>query len=166
LTKEALEHKNANRFRCRECQTEFCASCSTSPYHLGFTCTTFKTYQSSKHCRFCSAQITSKNSCDIFQDPGLKGLVCKDCIEKGKNSCGKMPKCGHHCCGIKDEKECAPCLDEECSQKAKLSQNGEDFCNICWVESLSSSPCIQLKCSHIFHASCCKSKLANKWPGI
>lgn len=30
--------RNENRFRCRECQTEFCASCHKTPYHLGFTC--------------------------------------------------------------------------------------------------------------------------------
>ncbi len=60
LSAEALLHKNNFRFRCRECQTEFCAGkkylflalagsyrcfpshfflgCNSVPYHLGLSC--------------------------------------------------------------------------------------------------------------------------------
>lgn len=54
-------HKEQCRFRCRECETEFCAECGNMPYHEGYTCERFKEYQSSKHCRFCGDQLSSGN---------------------------------------------------------------------------------------------------------
>lgn len=45
----------------------------------------------------------------------------------------------------------------------ETDQKGSDFCNICWVESLGSAPCIKLKCGHIFHYQCCREKLQKKW---
>lgn len=58
---EAEIHKEQCRFRCRECETEFCAECGNTPYHEGYTCTSFKEYQTSKHCRFCGVQLSLSN---------------------------------------------------------------------------------------------------------
>jgi len=38
LSEEYIRERDLNRFRCRECGTEFCAQCSSIPYHNGFTC--------------------------------------------------------------------------------------------------------------------------------
>lgn len=46
----------------------------------------------------------------------------------------------------------------------KESQEEDDFCNICWVEALSCSPCIKLDCGHVFHYSCIRKKLSERWP--
>ena len=35
LSPESIKHRNEYRFRCRECNTEFCSSCQSVPYHLG-----------------------------------------------------------------------------------------------------------------------------------
>lgn len=92
---------------------------------------------------------------------GLKD-VCADseCVEKGKICCTKILACGCACNGVRDEKECLPCL------KHTLKCD-EDFCAICYVESLSEAPCIQMtgQCNHVFHLKCIQSKLSAKWPG-
>jgi hypothetical protein len=31
-------HKEMYRFRCRECEIDFCAKCLVTPYHEQFTC--------------------------------------------------------------------------------------------------------------------------------
>jgi len=55
---EAVEHKGRFRFRCRKCpDTEFCASCQTTPYHLGFTCQGWRAYESGRKCRFCGEAV-------------------------------------------------------------------------------------------------------------
>ncbi|KAN0033561.1 hypothetical protein ACTFIV_000022 [Dictyostelium citrinum] len=47
--------------------------------------------------------------------------------------------------------------------KHKTNQKSNDYCNICWTDSLSSEPCIQLDCGHIFHKKCCSSVLKKRW---
>lgn len=37
-------------------------------------------------------------------------------------------------------------------------QKGDDYCNICFVESLEASPCIKCECGHIFHEKCLKKR--------
>lgn len=49
-------------------------------------------------------------------------------------------------------------------QSAQGEQSAEDYCNICWVESLGSAPSIKLKCGHVFHFTCVKSKVKKRWP--
>jgi len=34
-----------------------------------------------------------------------------------RNACKKLQKCGHPCCGVRGEKECPPCLFEDCLEK-------------------------------------------------
>eukprot|EP00471_Norrisiella_sphaerica_P013846 CAMPEP_0184494926 /NCGR_PEP_ID=MMETSP0113_2-20130426/29957_1 /TAXON_ID=91329 /ORGANISM="Norrisiella sphaerica, Strain BC52" /LENGTH=740 /DNA_ID=CAMNT_0026880887 /DNA_START=217 /DNA_END=2440 /DNA_ORIENTATION=- len=61
LSKEAWVHYKKYRLRCKECSSIFCGSCKTSPYHMGHTCEGWIEYKNSKHCRFCSVQITNAN---------------------------------------------------------------------------------------------------------
>lgn len=71
-----------------------------------------------------------------------------------------MLECGHACCGVKGEKKCPPCFLEQCKEKNKLQQQGEDdYCNICFVESLKSAPCVRFNCGHYFHYECIKKRL-------
>ena len=59
-------------------------------------------------------------------------------------SCDKELKCGHCCCGFKDESPCMPCLDEECvakNEQLTLSVNADAFCPICW-QALGGLPCV------------------------
>lgn len=48
--------------------------------------------------------------------------ICFDteCMTKAIDACHKKLKCGHPCLGIKGEKECQPCLYEECAKKENL----------------------------------------------
>jgi hypothetical protein len=58
LTNEARKHRDQYRIRCRRCQdTDFCAECLTTPYHLGFTCKAHEHFKMQRHCRFCGAQV-------------------------------------------------------------------------------------------------------------
>ncbi|GAM20373.1 hypothetical protein SAMD00019534_035480, partial [Acytostelium subglobosum LB1] len=152
LTKEAIEHKNKCRLRCPACSIVFCADCRLTPYHLGFTCDQYKTYSTSKHCRFCQNTISGSNN----------SVICSlyECTLKFQKSCKKTLPCGHHCNGIDNESNCLPCLVEECQKSHQIST---DFCNICWIEDLAAAPCIKLECGHIFHYECCQKKLVNKW---
>lgn len=91
--------------------------------------------------------------------------VCKarECTTKMVSACARFAKCGHVCNGLSTdmESDCF-CLKEGCCEGP---QNADEFCNICWVETLGSAPCIRLNCSHIFHDSCVRSKLNKQWPG-
>ena len=65
--------------------------------------------------------------------------------------------------GIRGEESCLPCL--RCNEGG-LSQDADDYCNICWTEPLGCAPCIRLKCGHIFHHSSIMSMLGMKWGGL
>jgi len=88
---EAEKHKNQYRFRCRQCDNEFCASCQRIPYHSGFTCKNFDVYQTSLQCRFCRVQLTEKNKAPVLPKENSPGLIeiCNqaDCLEKKKLAC-------------------------------------------------------------------------------
>ena len=62
-------------------------------------------------------------------------------MDKLKDASTLMLQCGHPSCGTKYEDKSLPCLFPECEkiEKAKGNlkyQNGEDFCNICFIEGL------------------------------
>jgi hypothetical protein len=168
LTEQAKLDKDKHRFRCPQCSCIFCRNCHSDPYHLGFTCEEFSNYKEAKHCRFCSTALNSTNTarCSSGEKPGLLN-VCnqRECLERKAAACGEVLGCGHYCYGISGEKQCLSCLEEDCKANCtKPRVHKEEFCNICWVSDLSSAPCIQTACGHIFHLHCIKGQLEKKWP--
>eukprot|EP00672_Neobodo_designis_P016775 CAMPEP_0174834588 /NCGR_PEP_ID=MMETSP1114-20130205/4908_1 /TAXON_ID=312471 /ORGANISM="Neobodo designis, Strain CCAP 1951/1" /LENGTH=735 /DNA_ID=CAMNT_0016068503 /DNA_START=129 /DNA_END=2336 /DNA_ORIENTATION=+ len=85
------------------------------------------------------------------------------CVERAKKSCNTVLPCGHLCCGSNGERTCTSCLDPECASRHKM-QEGDDLCAICYVETLSEAPCIELACGHVLHLHCVEEKLAKRWP--
>ncbi|ETO23319.1 hypothetical protein RFI_13860 [Reticulomyxa filosa] len=168
---EEQKHKARWRFRCSECSTIFCGSCKTSPYHIGYTCETWKHYREAQKCRFCDKPLTADNTAkpESGSGPGLSS-VCSDasCLEKRKWSCDRVhDKCGHNCIGIRCERRCLPCLDKSCvsaNGNADSTTNSEEFCNICWVDPLKAGPTIRLDCGHHFHFMCVWNKVDRRWP--
>ncbi len=76
-----------------------------------------------------------------------------------------MLPCGHPCGGFKGENYCLPCLKEDCANNNPELHgvNGDEYCNICFVEGLSAAPAIRsLKCGHIFHLHCMLKRLEVK----
>lgn len=87
------------------------------------------------------------------------------------------------CYGVKNEKECLPCLHGcDPQPSVKRTQDHDDFCLVCYSESLIEAPSIQLKCGRIpasrlkpklrsfiyldiFHQHCIKTILERKWLG-
>jgi E3 ubiquitin-protein ligase MYCBP2 len=91
-------------------------------------------------------------------------FVCnnEECLKKRDNSCLKMLPCGCPCRGVRGETECAPCLNPE-HAPSDVNQFMDDFCNICFTDTLGSGPCVQLECSHVFHYSCVKKRIEEGW---
>jgi len=164
LTKEGWLHFQEFRVRCRQCQTVFCANCKVIPYHKGYTCAQFVDYQKARHCRFCSTRLDDKNTLGDAPSVALRDVcVQEECAAKRALSCTKMLSCGCPCGGVRDEPECLQCLKHE----LKIA---EEFCPICYVESLREAPCVRSNgtsnnCNHTFHFACVKTKLEAKWPG-
>ncbi|EGC37039.1 hypothetical protein DICPUDRAFT_150438 [Dictyostelium purpureum] len=155
MSEESARHREEFRFRCIKCCTEFCSDCKTTPYHYSYTCDKYTEYLVSKKCRFCQSSIPNV--------PGIKEReICysEECELKLGLCCDKVLKCGHLCIGVKGEEKCGPCYDEECVGKDRF--NNDEFCNICYIESLKSAPSIMLDCGHMFHYSCVEKRLTNK----
>ena len=55
-------------------------------------------------------------------------------------------------------------MHEGCERHKEDSQTRSDFCFVCYTESLGQAPCIQLRCGHVFHHACIKTKLDKRWP--
>jgi len=149
LSREAWEHYCSFRVRCHSCSsTDFCRSCMASPYHTGYTCTGVKEYAAVKRCRYCE----SSGEC-----------TDEDCVARRGNACFAVLKCGHECMGVYGESDHMPCLRPECSDEK--TSNCEDFCNICFTESIKSAPAVMLDCGHMYHYHCVLKKITAKWPG-
>uniref|UniRef100_A0A915IBF2 RCR-type E3 ubiquitin transferase n=1 Tax=Romanomermis culicivorax TaxID=13658 RepID=A0A915IBF2_ROMCU len=104
-------------------------------------------------CRFCGF-----NNATGMHDTCYE----QECQEKLAMACKKVLPCGHLCGGIIDEKICLPCL--KCHNSPHLRQDAEDICVICFTDTLSSAPSIQLSsCSHVFHYKCCSTVLLKRW---
>ena len=100
-------------------------------------------------CRYCSG-----SSCAAL--PVLEGVCTQEeCSQHQAASCGKTNPCGHPCGGIAGESPCLPCL-HGCDKAAKLRQDADDMCMICFTESLYPIPSILLGCGHVFHLHCCR----------
>ena len=168
LTPAAWLHFNRHRVRCVACNVSFCAACRLTPYHLGYTCEQHQADLVAAHCRFCQEALTAANRAPPHAS-GAAGLLdcCSTagCLERRRATCVAVtPGCGHPCNGLHGETNHLPCLAEDCSAEPC---NADDFCNICFVESLGSAPCIKLtSCGHIFHAHCVLSKVSRGWPGV
>eukprot|EP01133_Synstelium_polycarpum_P011629 gene11629-13579_t len=122
---------------------------------------------SSESCRFCKQKLDLQN---LIPSHGVANVCSSaECKEKAANSCIKCHPCGHQCDGVRDEEVCLPCLHgcrkEIVPQTKKLSQDCDDFCLICWTETLSEAPSIQLECGHIFHHECTRQLLERRWNG-
>lgn len=154
---EAIQHRDKYRIRCTKCETNWCIKCNVTPYHLGKTCEEYDAYIKLRKCRYCNNILEDQES--IFD-------ICngKECKEKRKRSCKKKLKCGHPCFGIKKCK-CIPCLIPDCDKHDKSIESADDYCSICYSESLSQAPCIQLECGHIFHFDCINERLKSRWTG-
>lgn len=143
--------------------TNWCIKCKVKPYHLGKTCEEYENSLKQRKCRYCKSILEDQESkCDICENN-------EECSKKRNRSCNRILECGHPCFGIKRCK-CLPCLMPDCinnkTNKNKENINGitgDDYCNICWCESLSQSPCIQLECGHIFHYDCIMERLKYRW---
>lgn len=165
LNDHAQHHYLQNRLRCRnsQCSTSFCRSCGETPYHTGFDCSEYKLYKNADHCRFCDCALLPKLKALNSPSPALD-LVCnsEECLRKRDHCCDRTLECGCPCGGIRGEEECLPCLLDD-HRPADINQSSCDFCNICFTESLSSSPSICLDCGHIFHYECIKKRLEEGW---
>ena len=97
----------------------------------------------------------------------MPGTVCSDaeCRAHALKACTRSHPCGHFCGGIRDERECLPCL-YGCGASAQgIKQDADDMCMICFTEALSAAPAIRLACDHIFHLHCCRTVLSRRWFG-
>eukprot|EP00762_Andalucia_godoyi_P006013 ANDGO_00116.mRNA.1 E3 ubiquitin-protein ligase highwire len=204
IDKQRKENHDQNRFRCRECATEFCASCKAMPFHHNLTCEEYRQTLVAQKCRWCQIPISgplakkadlaaalpseqqqhaptppsayssgypsSSGSSSVFaerlsnasQKPPVPRLYrpadccsSKECQLRSSISCSATLDCGHACGGVRGEKDHLECL--------ACSQMGEDFCNICWTETFSASPSVQLKCGHVFHYMCIRKRLQKAW---
>lgn len=161
LSAQMCEDFSQNRCKCPYCKVEFCANCKLSPYHRGMSCDEFSKYQSSSKCRFCEVAININNK-------GPTDDVCSksECISVYSTCCKKKLPCDHNCLGHIKETDCIPCLIPECKDYYdKYNQNSDEFCVICYTESLQAAPIVKTECGHYYHYHCIKTKLENKWVG-
>jgi len=189
---EATRHMHRSRFRCAQCDMDFCR-CGVSPYHWGWSCDGWQKHELATaqvcpvgSCRWCSqpcmaklrrAESLASACCGNDEGIDLKRFPPSlSCAEKERRACGKRHRdCGHWCGGVRGESQCLPCLRPECQKKACSSTapppqtsggtvqvlpqasklpDGEDWCAICWTESLNGAPCIRLTCGHVLHQHC------------
>ena len=156
--KEAEDYAN-HRFRCPNCKKDSCVACKITPYHIGYTCETWKHHKEAKKCRYCDTEIKNNNK-------GPSDDVCNksECKERYELSCKKILPCGHKCLGVKSETKCPPCLHSDCKNFVKLfDQDCDSYCNICFAEGLGSAPVVKLQCNHFVHYHCLKTRLEKKW---
>lgn len=96
-------------------------------------------------CRFCdSPETTLTPSGPVCQSP--------DCREFSKTVCSLTLPCGHQCGGVKDEKECLPCL-HGCDQAPSLRQDSDDMCMVCFTDTISAAPAIMVGVYAFMYAS-------------
>lgn len=162
----ACENYAKCRARCTMCSSIFCAKCFINPYHLGFTCESFKEFQSSRKCRYCKEKIDGDG---VSQEPAFKN-VCKNpsCLALMERACNKILPCNHCCYGFRGEEKCLPCLNEECVKKNKeltRDRKEDDFCVICYTSGIGDAPSVMPECGHICHEDCLLKRIKKRWPG-
>lgn len=166
LDEEAKVHYLSHRLCCRQCGINFCRSCKTVPYHSGFNCEVYSIYKNAKKCRFCGVALMPDVKSTNPPSIALEN-VCNNesCLSKRDQTCTKTHEhCQHVCIGVRNETECISCIVDDCPMKPKyISQSLDDYCNICFTETLSEAPCIELDCGHIFHYHCLLQRISEKW---
>ena len=166
--RRAAAHYAMYRTRCpvTGCNIAFCTGCSKVPYHLGYTCDEFERYQAATKCRYCKGVINGEGGSSM--SALMNGCNSPDCVKLMKQACDKTLPCGHLCYGFKGEKQCLPCLNEDCVKKnpglTKGQQEG-DFCAICQISGIGDEPSVITECGHIYHAGCLLSRIKKRWPG-
>jgi len=135
---EATRHMHRSRFRCAQCDMDFCR-CGVSPYHWGWSCDGWQKHQLVTEqacpvgsCRWCSQPCMAKmrrseslasSCCGNDEGTDLKRFPPSlSCAEKERRACGKRHlDCGHRCGGVRSEDVCLPCLHPDCRKKASSS---------------------------------------------
>ena len=109
-------------------------------------------------CRFCGGPAGSSGG-------PLEPAVCEEpeCAGHQRAACQRLLACGHPCGGVRDEPRCLPCL-RGCGG-ARLRQDADDMCMVCFTDPLSAAPALLLACGHLFHLHCCRRVLQARWIG-
>ena len=115
-------------------------------------------------CRFCGVDLSPEQAA-VAEASGF-AAVCEaeDCAAKAAQCCTKRHPCGHPCGGVAGEEVCLPCL-HGCDQSLSHFSDVDDYCQICWTESLSAAPSIRLGCGHVVHHACARQLLEHRWNG-
>lgn len=164
LSIDAFKHYKVHRVRCPPCGAVFCSLCKRVPYHLGFSCEQFETYEKAEHCRYCSESLTDANR-DRSVVNSLPVCTNASCQERKATACTHRLGCGHACFGVAGEENHPPCLEEGC-EGGDGKVDGGDFCAICYTEELRAAPVAQLSsCSHAYHEHCVTAKISKGRPG-
>ena len=169
---DAAINCNLNKIQCGKCEYDFCNKCKTAPYHIGYTCELYKEYVGQRKCRVCHNHfktMQTKSTLPAFDE------ICNsdECMLYIENACSEInKKCIHPCYGAKckqnDEDVCIPCLHTDCvkkDEKLTLGLHIDEYCMICYTDSLGQAPSVQLNCKHVFHYNCLNTILTNKWNG-
>lgn len=138
LLEEAMRHMYRSRFRCTQCDMDFCR-CGVSPYHWGWSCDGWQKHQQVVEqacpvgtCRWCTqpcmakmrrAESLASSCCGSDEGTDLRRFPpALSCAEKERRACGKRHQdCGHWCGGVRGEDKCLPCLHPDCRKKAASS---------------------------------------------
>ena len=57
-------------------------------------------------------------------------------------------------------------IQQQATAYAALVDQGttaDDYCSLCWTDSLGAAPCLQLGCGHYFHLHCIAEQIERKW---
>eukprot|EP01061_Rhynchopus_euleeides_P015064 TRINITY_DN25873_c0_g1_i1.p1 TRINITY_DN25873_c0_g1~~TRINITY_DN25873_c0_g1_i1.p1 ORF type:complete len:573 (+),score=175.13 TRINITY_DN25873_c0_g1_i1:144-1862(+) len=105
----------------------------------------------SARCRFCDSLCflpESHKHCAAF-------CTKDDCQRGGRIHCMMKLRCGHPCCGIRNEvSHISKCGVEGCDS------DGVVDCPIC-LDGIKESPCVELACGHIYHHGCLLHQINN-----
>ena len=127
--RRASSVEDSYRYRCKDCEVDFCALCRTYPYHSGFTCSGWREYTTQEVCRYCKRTLDDKNrapDAEMFDE--AYHSVCDEefCMEARRSSCSHRLPCGHYCSGVCGERPSPPpdacCLSELAGEKPCLAR--------------------------------------------
>ena len=118
-------------------------------------------------CRFCGAPAACGGGSGGVGGAGSEPPVCEEaeCAAHQQTACQRVQSCGHACGGVRDEARCLPCLRGCGGGGARLRQDADDMCMVCFTDPLAAAPALLLSCGHLFHLHCCRRVLAARWVG-